>query len=89
MRRVQELWLSPLETARPYAMPPETPIERVTAVRQAFLNMLKDPEFRDDANKTGMLIDPRTHTQIETILERIGSTPQKLIEIARKAVVDN
>ncbi len=89
MRLVQDLWLSPLETARPYAMPPETPPERVEAVRRAFFNMLKDSDFREDAKKTGMLIDPRTHTQIEAILHRMGSTPQNVIEIARKAVVDN
>lgn len=86
MRQVQELWLSPLETARPYAMPPEVPQPRVDAVRKAFFEMLKDPDFQQDAKKTGMLIDPRSHTQIESIITRVGATPQHIIEIARKAV---
>ena len=51
--------------------------------------MLKDNEFREDANKSGMLIDPRTHAQIEAILKRVAATPQNVIEIARKAIVDN
>lgn len=88
MRQVQDLWLSPLETARPYAMPPEVPQARVEAVRKAFFDMLKDPEFREDARKTGMLIDPRTHSEIEAILKRVSSSPQSIIETARRAVVD-
>jgi tripartite-type tricarboxylate transporter receptor subunit TctC len=88
MRQVQDLWLSPLETARPYAMPPEVPQARVDAVRKAFFDMLKDPEFREDAKKTGMLIDPRTHSDIEAILKRVSSSPQSIIETARRAVVD-
>lgn len=88
MRQVQDLWLAPLETARPYAMPPEVPEARLNAVRKAFFDMLKDPEFREDARKTGMLIDPRSHTQIEAIIKRVSATPQHVIEIARKAVAE-
>lgn len=88
MRKVQDLWLAPLETARPYAMPPEVPKARIDAVRKAFFEMLKDPEFREDAKKSGMLIDPRSHEEIEAILERISTSPQGVIELARKAVVD-
>jgi len=88
MRQVQDLWLAPLETARPYAMPPETPAERVEAVRKAFAAMLDDKEFQDDARKSGMLIDPRTHEQIEAILKRVSTTPPEVIELARKAVTE-
>jgi len=88
MRKVQDLWLAPLETARPYAMPPETPAARLDAIRRAFFAMLEDPEFREDARKTGMLIDPRSHKQIEQILDRLNRTPQSIIDLARKAVVE-
>lgn len=88
MRKVQDLWLAPLETARPYAMPPEVPQARVDAVRKAFFDMLEDPEFREDARKTGMLIDPRSNKEIESILARLNTTPQSIIDLARKAVVE-
>jgi tripartite-type tricarboxylate transporter receptor subunit TctC len=88
MRQVQDLWLAPLETARPYAMPPETPADRVEAVRKAFGAMLADKEFQEDARKSGMLIDPRTHAQIESMLKRIESTPPDVIALARKAVTE-
>lgn len=58
--QVQELWLAPLETARPYAMPPETPKDRVDAARAAFAAMLKDGDFLGDAKKSGMAVDPRS-----------------------------
>jgi tripartite-type tricarboxylate transporter receptor subunit TctC len=87
MRGVQDLWLSVMETARPYAMPPGVPAERVEAVRKAFFAMLDDSQFRDDARKTGMLIDPRSNQDIERILKRVSQTPNEIVELARKAVI--
>jgi tripartite-type tricarboxylate transporter receptor subunit TctC len=86
--QVQELWLAPLETARPYAMPPETPGDRVEAVRKAFTEMLKGAEFQADAKKSGMAVDPRSAEYIQSLLARLGSTPPAVIEEARKAVVE-
>ena len=86
MRQVQDLWLAPLEVARPYAMPPEVPIERVEAVRKGFFAMIKDAEFQQDAKKAGMAVEPRTADDIVKILEQFKATPQSVIEEARKAV---
>jgi hypothetical protein len=69
-------------------MPPETPAARVETVRKAFGAMLGDKDFQDDARKSGMLIDPRSHAQIETILKRISTSPPDVIELARKAVTE-
>lgn len=86
MRQVQDLWLAPLETARPYAMPPEVPRERVEAVRKAFFAMVKDAEFLGDAKKAGMTVDPRTAEDIERLIARFQAVPQAVLEEARKAV---
>lgn len=86
MKQVQDLWLMPLETARPYAMPPEVPRDRVAAVRKAFFEMLEDKHFQEDARKTGMLIDPRYHGDIERILKQVSTTPKDIITVARKAI---
>ena len=87
-RQAQDLWLAPLDMARPYAMPPETPSERVEAVRRAFGDMLKDPEFQADAKKSGMVIDPRSAADIRALLDRFAATPKPIIEEARKAVAE-
>ncbi len=86
--QVQDLWLAPLDTARPYAMPPETPEDRVTAVRDAFHEMVRNPDFLDDARRAGMSIDVRSAQDILGILNRIKSAPPAVIEEARKAVVE-
>jgi len=87
-RLVQDLWLSPLEFARPYAMPPETPKERVAAVQAAFGEMLKNSDFQEDAKKSGMVVDPRSSDQIRALLNRIAGMPPSVIEDAKKAVLE-
>ena len=87
--QIQDLWLAPLETARPYAMPPDVPADRVAAVRNAFAEMIANADFLDDAKKTGMTIDPRSAEDIIAILRRLASTPPAIIEEARKAVQDS
>ena len=85
MKQVQDIWLSPLDLARPYAMPPETPPERVEAVKRAFYTMIKDADFLADAKKTGMVVDPRPAEDILALLRRIGAMPREVIEEAKKA----
>lgn len=87
-RLVQDLWLSPLEFARPYAMPPETPKERVAAIQAAFGEMLKNSDFQEDAKKSGMVVDPRSADQIRALLNRIAAMPLSVIEDAKKAVLE-
>ena len=86
--QVQDLWLAPLDTARPYAMPPETPEERVIAVRGAFHEMVHSPDFLDDAKRAGMSIDVRSAQDILGVLNRIKATPPNIIEEARRAVAE-
>ena len=86
--KIQELWLAPLETARPYTMPPEVPTDRVNAVRTAFNQMFEDKQFKDDAKKSGMLVDPRSAEFIEAMIQRLGATSPAIIAEAQKAVVD-
>ncbi|MFM1815238.1 MAG: hypothetical protein RLZ98_1933 [Pseudomonadota bacterium] len=86
MRQIQDLWLAPLDTARPYAMPPEVPAARVDAVRKAFWEMVKNKGYLDDAKKTGARVDPRSAEDLKALVDRFASTPAAVIEQARKAV---
>lgn len=86
--KIQELWLAPLETARPYTMPPEVPMDRVDAVRKAFWAMFDNAQFKADAKKSGMLVDPRSAEFIEDMITRLSKTPPAIIAEAQKAVVD-
>lgn len=86
--KIQELWLAPLETARPYTMPPAVPLARVNAVRTAFDKMFKDPQFQSDARKSGMVVDPRPFEFIEALISRLANTSPALIKEAQKAVTE-
>jgi tripartite-type tricarboxylate transporter receptor subunit TctC len=85
-RQAMELILSSQLWGRPFVMPPNVPQERVTAMRQAFNAMLKDPDFLDEAKKTRMDLDPVTGEEVEQLLQRVYSTPQDIVEYTRKAI---
>ena len=87
-RQVQDLWLAPLETARPFAMPPDVPKDRLAAIQAGFFAMLKDPDFQADAKNSGMVVDPRSSDEIRSIISMIAKSPQNVIDEARKAVQD-
>ena len=59
-KQVMELILMRQEAGRPFAAPPGTPADRVAALRQAFEETLKDPDFIAEAEKTQLEIDPMT-----------------------------
>jgi tripartite-type tricarboxylate transporter receptor subunit TctC len=85
-RKVQDLWLAPLETARPFAMPQDVPKDRVAAIQAGFAAMLKDPDFQTDAKNSGMVVDPRSADEIRSVISMIAMSPQSVIDEARKAV---
>lgn len=86
-RQIQDLYLAPLEAARPYAMPPDVPMDRVDAVRAAFDAMLKDAAFQTEAKGGGIMIDPRSADFIQSLITRISNAPSSLIEEAKMAIV--
>ena len=58
--QVTELAAAPQEMARPFAAPPDLPPERLAALRQAFDQTMKDPDFLADAAKSGLDVNPLT-----------------------------
>jgi len=85
-RQAMELILSAQLWGRPLLMPPEVPEERFQAVRKAFVEMTKDPEFLADAKKVGIDIDIVTGEEIDSLLRRVYATPPDIVELVRKAV---
>lgn len=49
----------------PFAMPPGVPAERLAAIRKAFQDMLKDPDFIKEAEKLKVDIDPVSAEDLE------------------------
>ena len=63
--------VKPNSYARPYAMPPGVPLDRVRAIQAAFLKSLKDPEFVAEAEKTRMTVSPIAGTDLHSGAERL------------------
>jgi tripartite-type tricarboxylate transporter receptor subunit TctC len=85
-KRVLELILIRQETGRPFASAPDTPKERLAALRKAFDATMKDPEFLADAERNQMEIEPLTGAQIEDFLTKAYSASPDIIAKAAALV---
>jgi len=82
-KRVLELILIRQETGRPFASAPDTPKERLAALRTAFDQTMKDTEFLAEAERNQMEIEPLTGTQIEDFLTKAyASAPEVIAKAA-------
>ena len=81
-RQVLELILMRQEPGRPFAAPPGTPADRVAALRQAFEETLKDPEFVAEVDRLQLEIEPLTGAQIDSLLAKAASAPAPIVRRA-------
>ncbi len=74
-RTVADFFFSQSAIARPFALPPGVPENRVAAVRNAFLAATKDPALLAEAAKIGIGIEPEDHAAVEASLKTLYATP--------------
>jgi tripartite-type tricarboxylate transporter receptor subunit TctC len=72
------------ELGRPFLMPPGTAKEYVAAVRKAFDEMMKDPAFLADAEKSRLEVDPVSGAEMDKMIKDAFETPKPLVEEAAK-----
>jgi tripartite-type tricarboxylate transporter receptor subunit TctC len=73
-------WVATYEFQRPFSLPPGTPKERVSILREAFAATMKDPKFLAEAKKSKMDITYVTPEQIEGYVEQIMAMTPKAKE---------
>ncbi|MBI2359807.1 MAG: hypothetical protein HYV04_13085 [Deltaproteobacteria bacterium] len=66
-------------TNRLYVLPPGTPKDRVGIMRRAFMDTLKDPEFRADAKKSKQDVDPVAGEEVERTVARFFNLSPALV----------
>jgi tripartite-type tricarboxylate transporter receptor subunit TctC len=66
-------------TVRPYALPPNTPKDRVQILRKAFMDTMKDPEFLAEAKKANLDINPEDGATLESNVKEILKLEPALI----------
>jgi tripartite-type tricarboxylate transporter receptor subunit TctC len=82
-----DLVLSSQTMARPFAAPPGVPAERVNALRKAFMDVTKDPNFIAAATAQQLEVSPVSGEQIQDTLARISKTPKDVIRTLRDVVL--
>jgi tripartite-type tricarboxylate transporter receptor subunit TctC len=65
---------------RPYVAPPGVPAARLAALRQAFDETMRDPEFIAEAQRLGMTVEPTDHKGMEKIIADAYAIPKDIIE---------
>jgi hypothetical protein len=81
-KQVMALILLRQEAGRPFAAPPGTPADRVAALRQAFQETLRDPDFVAEAEKMQLEIDPMSGQAITRMLKKAYAAPQRIVQRA-------
>jgi tripartite-type tricarboxylate transporter receptor subunit TctC len=71
---------------RPFVVGQNVPPERVRALRDAFRALVRDPEFQADAERGRNEISALDGDAIQSLLARISSTPQTVIDVLRTAI---
>jgi tripartite-type tricarboxylate transporter receptor subunit TctC len=74
------------EAGRPFAAPPGVPPERVAVLRRAFDATLEDAEFRADAAKAQLEIEPLTAAEIDGLLATAYGAPKPIVQKAAALV---
>jgi tripartite-type tricarboxylate transporter receptor subunit TctC len=85
-RAVLEVLFKQLLLGRPLAAPPGIPADRLQALRTAFEATMADADFRADAERAGLEIDPASAGEVEDLLKRYAAYPPEIFRKAQDAI---
>jgi tripartite-type tricarboxylate transporter receptor subunit TctC len=84
--QILKLILTSQEMARPFAAPPDIPLERKAALISAFERTMHDPEFLSEAGKLNMDVNPLDAKTMDGLLAELYATPKHVVEKAAQAM---
>jgi tripartite-type tricarboxylate transporter receptor subunit TctC len=85
-RQAIALIVSPNLFARPFAAPPGLPGERLEALRHAFDDTVRDPDYLAEAKARALHIELVTGAELEAVLRRLYATPPEIVARVKAAV---
>ena len=83
-RRLARVVLGPGAFGRPILATPGIPADRVKILREAYTNMLKDPEFLAEANKRQWEINPVSGERLEILAKEVINQSPEIIASVKK-----
>jgi tripartite-type tricarboxylate transporter receptor subunit TctC len=78
--------LSRQTMGRPFLAPPGLPEDRKQALRKAFDDTMKDPEFVAEAKARGMEVNPVSGAEIDKLLAELYATPADVVAETKAAI---
>ena len=85
-RRIAELFTAPSIIGKPTIVGPRVPAAQVAALRRAYAETMQDPEFRADAARLGVPLEPVSGPDLAALVTRLAATPEAVLATVRKAV---
>ncbi|HEY5607080.1 MAG TPA: hypothetical protein VIM38_01950 [Alphaproteobacteria bacterium] len=85
-RQIMKLIFSRQVMGRPFLAPPGVPADRTAALRKAFMDTMKDPEFLAAAGKAKLEVTPVSGANLEALVKQVYATPTPIIKKAAEAV---
>ena len=85
-RQVLQVLCGPSSAGFPSFMGPGVPLERVEAIRHAYMEALSDPLVVDIAKRQTLDIDPISPAEIEKVVRDLYSAPAAAVERAKQMV---
>ena len=78
-RQLFEIAFAEQVMGRPFVLPPGVPRDRIEALRKAFDETMKDPDFLADAKLQKAEIDPVSGEAINALLDRVYAAPPDVV----------
>ena len=85
-RQILKLVLSRQSMARPFAAPPDLPVERKAALRTAFERTMADPEFLAEARQRGLEVNPVSGAEIDRLVDELYRTAPDIVAEVRAII---
>ena len=85
-RQIFKLLSSTVVVGRPLVTAPDVPPDRVAALRTAFADTMRDPEFLAEAKRVKLDINPVLADELQKIVEDLVHTPADVVTLAKAAL---
>jgi tripartite-type tricarboxylate transporter receptor subunit TctC len=85
-RDALRLVMARLDIGRPFFLPPNVPPDRVAALRAAFDATMQDPDYRAEADKLKVDVDPLTGAELAALVAQVAQTPPETVARVRAAL---
>ena len=85
-RAALRLLSAPTSVGRPLFLPPGVPEERVKALRAAFDKAMEDADFKAEAKKQKLDLQPMSGEEVQKLVADIVATPKAVVDRLNQAI---